>query len=178
MNRRLQTIIPNLLSLCRLGFACVFPFSSPQFWIWLILGSGCSDVLDGWLARRWKVTSWQGGLIDAVADKMFILSALGTLACAGRFSLWWIPAVIARDLTVAIIAAYAASIHSWESFQQMEARLSGKLATAGQFLLLLVAVLFLQITSVVLFFTILCSVAAACDYGRVFYQVMMNKEPA
>jgi len=178
MNRRLQTIIPNILSTLRLGFACVFPFSPPQFWIWLILGSGCSDFFDGWLARRWQVTSWQGGLIDAVADKMFILSALGTLAYAGSFSLWWIPAVIARDLTVAIIAAYAASIHSWESFQKMEARLSGKLATAGQFLLLLVAVLFSELTVVVLFLTIVCSVAAACDYGRVFYKFTVNEKPA
>jgi len=178
MNRQLQSIIPNLLSLSRLGFACVFPFSPQYLWIWLILGSGCSDVLDGWLARRWKVTSWQGGLIDAVADKMFILSALGTLSSIGSFSLWWIPAVIARDLTVAVIAAYAAAIHSWKSFKTMEARLSGKLATAGQFLFLFVVVLFPEMTVAVLFFTIVCSIIAACDYGRVFYQRMMNEETA
>lgn len=176
MNRRIQAVIPNLLSLCRLGFAGVFPFSPACIWVWLILGSGSSDALDGWLARKWKVTSWQGGLLDAVADKMFILSALGTLAYAGFFSPWWIPAVIARDITVAMIAVYAASIHSWKSFQQMEARPSGKVATAGQFFFLLAAVLFPGMTPVVLYVTVLCSLVATIDYGRVFYQVLADKE--
>lgn len=171
MNKRLQTLIPNLISLSRLGLACIFPFSPPQIWIWLICGSGCSDALDGWLARRWQVTSWQGGLLDAVADKMFVLSALGTLAWTGIFPLWWIPLILARDLTVACIAAYAALMRSWSSFQQMSSRWSGKIATAGQFLLLVTAVLFPMFTSTVLCVAILCSVVAAVDYGQIFMRL-------
>jgi CDP-diacylglycerol--glycerol-3-phosphate 3-phosphatidyltransferase/cardiolipin synthase len=178
MTRQVKAIIPNLLSLCRLVIACVFPFCPPQLWIWLILAGGSSDVLDGWLARRWQVTSWQGGLLDAVADKAFVVSALTTLSYAGYFSLWWIPAVLARDLTVALIAAYTASVHSWESFQQMGARVSGKFATAGQFLLLLAAVLFQNPVPGVLLFTIACSLVAAGDYSRVFYQRMRNRGTA
>ena len=170
------TLIPNILSALRLCLACLFPFSPEELWIWLILGSGASDFLDGWFARRWKVASWQGGLLDAVADKMFMLSALITFALTGKFPLWWIPAVIIRDLTVAIAAGYAAMIRSWASFRDMGARWSGKLATAGQFILLLTVVLFPGMIPAALFVTVLCSVIAAVDYGLLFYQALHKRK--
>jgi cardiolipin synthase (CMP-forming) len=169
-------LIPNILSTLRLGLAFFFPFCPEELWIWLILGSGASDFLDGWCARRWKTASWQGGLLDAVADKTFMLVALSTFALTGKFSIWWIPAVIIRDLTVGVAAGYAALIHSWESFQNMGARWPGKLATAGQFLLLLTIVLFPVIIPMALFVTVLCSAFAAGDYGRLFYQALRQRK--
>lgn len=160
--------VPNTLSTIRLFLALLFPFVPEQLWIWLIIGSGCSDALDGWVARRWQVQSRSGAILDAVADKLFVLIALLTVAGAGRFSFWWVPPLLSRDLLVAFTAAYAASIKSWESFHRMDVRWSGKLATAGQFLLLLTAVLFPAGLQPVLSLVILLSVAAAVDYGRLF----------
>ena len=60
--------VPNILSSLRLVIAFVFPFVPDYYWLWLVLTGGCSDFLDGWIARRWQVASWQGGLLDAVAD--------------------------------------------------------------------------------------------------------------
>jgi phosphatidylglycerophosphate synthase len=175
MLKTAMTFIPNLLSTLRLAFAFVFPFCPEEWWIWLILGSGASDFLDGWCARRWKVASWQGGLLDAIADKGFMLITLCTFALTGKFPIWWIPAVIARDLTVSIAAGYAALIHSWDSFRNMGARLSGKLATAGQFLLLITVALFPKIIPIVLLSTVICSVIAAADYGLLFYQALRKR---
>ncbi len=160
--------IPNILSTIRLILACVFPFAPEKFWAWMILAGGGSDFLDGWIARRWKVQSKFGGILDAVADKLFVLSALLTLAWAGKLSLWWVPLLLARDLLVAFTAVYAAVISSWESFNKMEVRWPGKIATAGQFLLLLVVLLFPSGTQAVLWLAILLSLAAALDYGRLF----------
>ena len=160
--------VPNILSTVRLVLACLFPFAPEQLWVWLIIGSGGSDVLDGWIARRWQVQSRAGAILDGVADKLFILIALLTVAGAGKFSLGWLPLLLARDLLVAFTAAYAASIRSWESFNEMDVRWSGKLATAGQFLLLLVAVLVPAGIRFALLLAILLSVIAAADYGRLF----------
>jgi cardiolipin synthase (CMP-forming) len=173
---RLLALIPNLLSALRLALACLFPFAPQEMWVWLILASGTSDLLDGWCARRWQVTSWQGGLMDAVADKMFMLSALFTFAVAGKFPAWWIPAVISRDLTVAVAAAYTAAIGSWGSFRDMGARWSGKLATAGQFLLLLTVALLPAAIPLVLILTVLSSAMAAGDYGLLFYQALKRRK--
>lgn len=171
------TFIPNILSTLRLGLACLFPFCPEELWVWIILGSGASDFLDGWCARRWKVASWQGGLLDAVADKMFMIVALITFAMAGKFVFWWIPAVIARDLTVGLAAVYAATTRSWGSFRDMGARWSGKVATAGQFILLLTVVLFPGMTPAALFVTVICSAIAAGDYSLLFYQALRRRHP-
>jgi len=76
--------VPNILSTLRLILAGVFPFAPEPVWLWLIIGSGVSDVLDGWIARRWQVQSRLGAILDAVADKLFILVALLTIALAGK----------------------------------------------------------------------------------------------
>jgi len=173
--RRHAVIIPNLLSFLRLVFAVIFPFCSERAWIWLVMGAGISDVLDGYLARKWKVESWQGGLLDAIADKLFVLIALSTLVGAAKFSFWWVPVVIARDLVVAGTAVYAAVCKLWSSFQEMEVRWLGKAATGGQFLLFMVALLFPQKTPVVLWVTAVISILAACDYGYLFLVALREK---
>jgi phosphatidylglycerophosphate synthase len=169
-------LIPNILSSLRLGLALIFPFSPEELWLWIIVVSGATDFLDGWCARRWKVSSWQGGLLDAVADKMFMIAALLTFVMAGKFAIWWIPAVIARDLTVAIAAGYAAIIRSWGSFHDMGARWSGKVATAGQFILLITVVLVPGMIPAALLITVSCSAVAAADYGLLFYQALRRQQ--
>ncbi|WP_051305598.1 CDP-alcohol phosphatidyltransferase family protein [Desulfogranum mediterraneum] len=169
MVRRYIRFIPNTLSMLRLLLAAIFPFSPPGLWLWLIIGSGCSDVLDGWIARRWQLQSRLGAILDGVADKLFILAALLTLAGSGAFSFCWIPLLLARDLLVAFTAVYAAAIRSWGSFNKMEVRWPGKLATAAQFLLLLTAVIFPRpVSPPILWLATTLSVLAASDYGRLF----------
>lgn len=167
--------IPNILSTFRLLLACFFPFCQEHEWIWLILAAGASDFLDGWIARRWKVESWQGGLLDAIADKLFVLSVLVTFALAGKFSPWWIPAIIARDLTVTIIAAYVVYCRSWSSFKEMDASRSGKIATVCQFLLFIVVPLQYDLTQYFLIFTVLFSLLAALDYGTLFFRAKKKR---
>ena len=170
---KILRFIPNTLSLFRLFLACFFPFVPDKIWIWFILCGGASDFLDGWIARRWNLTSWQGGLIDAVADKFFVFAALITFVLAGKFSGWLVPLVIARDLTVALIACYAVYSHAWNSFRKMDARWSGKIATAGQFLLMVVVALIPQFTGSVLYIVALISFIASFDYAKEFVKALL-----
>ena len=145
-----------------------FPFVPESDWIWLIIGGGGSDALDGWIARRWHAQTKTGAILDALADKFFILSALLTISFAGKFSFLLIPFLLARDLLVAGTAVYAVSIRDWQAFQKMDVRWSGKLATTAQFFLLLTAVLWSDKINSVLWPAILLSTAAAADYGWLF----------
>lgn len=160
--------IPNTLSALRIILALAFPFSPQATWFLLILCAASSDALDGWIARRWQVQSRLGGLLDAVADKLFMLVALVTVAVHGAFSPWWVLPILARDLLVAGTAIYAAVIRSWGSFLKMEVKWLGKLATGSQFLLLLAAVLHDGSVPAMLLITILLSLAAAGHYGWLF----------
>jgi CDP-diacylglycerol--glycerol-3-phosphate 3-phosphatidyltransferase/cardiolipin synthase len=167
--------IPSLLSGFRLLAAVAFPFCPELYWPWLIVVAAVSDVLDGWLARKWKVVSWQGGLIDAIADKLFVLTVLVVYAVAGKFSPLWIPAVIARDLLVLATFIYVILLRDWESLTRMQARLSGKLATGGQFVLFLVVAALPDATFHALLFASSCSVLAAGDYGLLFARTLRNR---
>lgn len=167
--------VPNVLSGLRLVLACLFPFFPEYAWIWLVVVGGCTDFLDGWIARRWHVASWQGGLLDAVADKAFVLAVLFSMAGAGKFSFWVIPLLLARDITVAFAAAYAFTQCLWYSFQEMDARWPGKIATAGQFLLFVVVLIFPAQTIPVLVGAVFFSGVAALDYGWLFVKAVRDR---
>ena len=67
--------IPNLLSMSRivlcLPLLMVDAITMP-FWI-LYLIAGLTDMLDGFLARRWRVESTFGARLDSLADFVFVL---------------------------------------------------------------------------------------------------------
>lgn len=174
MNRVVRHL-PNMLSVFRLVLALALPFSPERYWVWIVAGGGGSDFLDGWIARRWKLESWQGGLLDAAADKIFMLTALLTFVAAGLFSVWWIPAIVIRDLTVVLIAASAAGIGAWSSFRDMDARWTGKAATGGQFLFLLLAALHSGHVHCALGLSIVLSFVASVDYGRRFIMALRDR---
>ena len=172
----LTLLIPNLISASRLLLAALLPVSPQQFWFWLVAASAASDLLDGYLARRWQVQTWQGGLLDAVTDKLFMLTAMLTFAGAGRFAHGWVLLLLSRDLTVAVVAAYAALNRSWHSFRNMGSRWPGKLATAVQLGFLGVAALWPPLVPLVLLPAIAASLWASLDYGRVFVAVLRRLE--
>ena len=97
--------VPNLLSALRLLAA---PFAA-----WLIVqghdiaavtvfaAAGLSDGLDGFIARRWGVTSAFGAWLDPAADKLLMLLCFGALFLIGMTPLWLVAVVVGRDLAIA-----------------------------------------------------------------------------
>jgi len=95
--------VPNLLSGLRL-------LGVPLF-LWLVLGpeadwwallvlvlSGVTDWLDGWLARRWQQITVLGALLDPVADRLYILAVVVGLALRDVIP-WWVAVLLpVRDL--------------------------------------------------------------------------------
>jgi cardiolipin synthase len=100
--------VPNLLSALRLLAA---PLAA-----WLILAghdtaslivfalAGSSDAADGYVARRWGVTSRLGAWIDPVADKLLMLFCFTALYNVHVTPLWLLMLVVLRDAS--IIAGY------------------------------------------------------------------------
>ena len=173
--RRYTYIVPSFFSLIRLLLAIFLPFFPERFWISFIIAAALSDFLDGWLARRWQVESWQGGLLDALADKMFALVTLCVFVAAGKFSPWWIFPVMVRDMVVAITVSYTVFRKKWEAFKDMDARVSGKLTTCGQFVLFVVALRFPENAMPFLVLVSGCSIVAGLDYGRLFCQALRRQ---
>ena len=68
------------------------------------------DGVDGWVARRLQQETWLGRLLDPIADKGLMLSAIITLSLTGwsehhRFPIWFPVLAILRDV-LCVAAAF------------------------------------------------------------------------
>ena len=92
--------IPNAITLLRLlltpviAMLLVERYYVAGFVIYVF--AALSDGLDGYLARRFNVTSRVGALLDPVADKLIVICASFALAWQGLLPLWVAIPLIAR----------------------------------------------------------------------------------
>jgi cardiolipin synthase len=128
-SRRILTI-PNVVSFVRL-------LSIPVFWwvllvqdnvsvaAWIVFIVGWTDWIDGFLARRLDQVSEVGKILDPVADRLMIASALIGGLIAGVLPVWFGWGLIAREALVGGMALYLAA----SGAGTIEVRWLGKAAT-------------------------------------------------
>ena len=80
--------IPNSLTVLRLLLAIAFPFVPESWRLPIFVVAAFTEFADGFLGRRWNVTSDLGRTLDPIADKAFVLSVIATLFFAGTVALW------------------------------------------------------------------------------------------
>jgi cardiolipin synthase (CMP-forming) len=138
--RRTLDNLPNLLSWSRLVLAAGFVASgATEARVGLIGAAAVTDFLDGWLARRVHATSRWGALLDPIADRVFVLTVVGTFLFTGALSTSAYFILITRDLATAV-GFLVARIIPWLRPVEFKARVLGKVVTVLQ-LLTLAAVL-------------------------------------
>ncbi|KAI9714809.1 MAG: hypothetical protein M1820_000098 [Bogoriella megaspora] len=102
--------IPNILTFSRLlaapaiGYLVLHDYHA---WaVGLFAYAGITDLIDGYLARRWKQQTVVGSVIDPMADKtlMFILTVC--LAAKGAIPLYLATLILGRDASLALAAIY------------------------------------------------------------------------
>ena len=102
-----------------------------------------TDGLDGCIARHWNQRSRLGAILDPIADKGLLLTAIITLSWSQwnhAFPLWFPVLVIARD---AVILAGCGVLYLLNQNLEVKPSWTGKTATAFQ--MLAIAWLMLQI---------------------------------
>jgi cardiolipin synthase len=102
--------VPNSLTLARivliLPFALVFLHGSAQSrWLALLLFAvaALTDWFDGYLARRLNQGSPFGRMLDPIADKLLVMSAIMILVATGDIAGWSIAAalvILLREIAV------------------------------------------------------------------------------
>jgi cardiolipin synthase (CMP-forming) len=125
--------IPNIITLARIILVpiIVWAIASGEmeiaFAIFVI--AGLSDAIDGFLAKRFDMTSELGALLDPLADKALLVSIYIALGIWGAIPRWIVILVVSRDIMIV-----AAVIVSWLFGKPVEMKplMVSKLNTVAQ----------------------------------------------
>ena len=167
---RLRRHLPNALTTLRLLLAILFFWIPFAYQLTVVLIAAATDLLDGALARRWKVESEYGRVLDPIADRAFVGVMAVTFFVDARVTLIQLLLVGLRDVVVALGAAAILAAGRRSDFSRISTRAPGKAATVAQFVFLVsVLVLGGAMWSLVVI-TALISAAAAFDYAHHYWR--------
>jgi len=135
--------LPNLITFLRILLIPIFIliYTSPIIWnfyiaAFLFLFAALTDFLDGFLARRRGEITKLGKLLDPVADKLLIVSALILLVDFDKVSMWLAIVIVGREFAVMGLRAIALSEGVLISVESL-GKYKMVLQTMGIFLILL-----------------------------------------
>ena len=133
--------LPNILTILRI---VAIPLLLFLFWLpsgviaagdrnlaaaLLFSAAAITDLIDGWLARRWGQTSAFGAFLDPVADKLIVCAALLVLLQLGRVDGLIALVIIGRGITISALREWMATIGASRS---VAVHSVGKLKTVAQ----------------------------------------------
>lgn len=122
---------PNAVSLLRIPLAAAFVLvSDVRLRAALVALSAFSDWLDGAVARRTGSVTRSGELLDPIADRVFMVTSVVTLAVEGALPVWTVPLLLLRDIGVLFGAGVALAMNP---VVRLPARRGGKRVTWLQF---------------------------------------------
>ena len=99
----------------------------------VFLVAAASDLLDGFIARRFHLTSRLGAALDPAADKLNMFVATVMLAMQELVPLWLAVAIVVRDV---LIVAGAAILRLVTGSIELKPTMLSKVNTAFEFALL------------------------------------------
>ena len=124
---------PNILSALRLAAAPIAAVlilkRSDVAALCVFVFAGLSDALDGYLAKRFALTSRFGAWLDPAADKLLMLASFVTLTMVGAVPLWLAALVIGRDVAIVLGVGLARLL---AAPLQIEPLMIGKASTVVQ----------------------------------------------
>lgn len=104
--------IPNLITLARILAVPVIIWAitsgEMQIAFALFLAAGLSDLVDGFLAKRFGMATELGAFLDPLADKAMIVSIYVALGIVEAMPRWLVILVVSRDIMIV-----SAVILSW-----------------------------------------------------------------
>jgi len=172
--------VPNLLTLLRillipvLVAALLSGIESGDLLAAIIFViASVTDALDGWIARRNKEVTTFGKLMDPLADKLLVTSALVSLVSLDRLQAWVAMVIIAREFAVTGLRQLA-----MEHGEVIHASAWGKIKTAAQIAMVLALILVddspLWVDALV-YATVAITILSAADYFFGFRRIIQGR---
>jgi CDP-diacylglycerol--glycerol-3-phosphate 3-phosphatidyltransferase len=181
--------LPNLLTLLRIFFVPLLvaalladgtfvakwqiwiPISREVFALAVFLAAAATDLLDGYLARRWRQVTTVGTLLDPIADKLLVSAALVSLVDIHRAPAWIVILIIGREFAVSGLRSIAAA----SGYTIMASEL-GKTKMAAQVAAIALVIGGIRwpqldpLANIALWTVMLFGIVSAADYFRKFWR--------
>lgn len=158
--------LPNALTLLRVALIPVFFFLFMVDTSWgNILGAlifafaSFTDFLDGYLARRDNLVTNFGKIMDPLADKLLVMTALLCLIALDRVGVWVVALILGRELAITGIRTVAAA----EGIVVAASPL-GKAKTVTQMLAIILLLLNISPGIYLLYLALVLTLVSGADY--------------
>ena len=140
---------------------------TPNLWLAITIFSiaAITDAVDGYLARKYRLVTNFGKLIDPLADKLLVCAALVAFTASGALPAWAVIILISREFYISGLRQLAV-----ERGIVLAASAGGKIKTATQITLICYVLMPIEIfrfdwmVTVLLVITLIASVLSAADY--------------
>jgi len=170
--------LPIALTLSRIVVIPVFLVLTPVRPITgalVFIAASLTDFLDGYLARRSGTITKFGIILDPIADKFLVISALILLVDMGRISVWIATIIIAREFLITGLRVVALSKDI-----VIPAELGGKLKTTAQIASIICLILsrtispfgldLFDIGTVLIWAAVVLSITSGMQYSVAFWK--------
>lgn len=164
MNRGAIFSLPNVVSMSRVVLAAGFVGArGAEERLALIGVASVTDFLDGWLARRRNAATRWGALIDPIADRIFVLTAVSAFLISGELTTWQYFVLLSRDIMTAI-GFLVARLVPWLRPVEFKARYLGKVVTTLQLATFIAILAYPDLVTFLVLLVGVASAAAIVDY--------------
>lgn len=165
--------VPNILTLFRLllipvyiivfcsegtaktAAACIFVFAS------------ATDVLDGYIARKFNASSKVGQVLDPLADKLMQITVLISLVCIEVVPLWFVIYLAAMQGLMILAGAFL-----WKNKIYIKSNVFGKANTVILFIAMLVLLIYPinnVLKYIMLSIIVVFSLFTSATYGYLYF---------
>lgn len=171
--------LPNLLSLLRFPLALVFLKHDIIYRSIALVVAMISDGLDGFLARRYKLSSRFGTILDPVMDRFFVFFLIGIFIKEGSLEYWEALSMACRDISVMVFGLYLVFSGRLSKYR-FRAIWCGKVTTACQFVVFLAIILGYTIPPVTYSLFVVIGALALIELyiNRTEHQIYLNNDQA
>jgi cardiolipin synthase (CMP-forming) len=163
--------IPNLLTLLRFLLIPVFMyfFFSPYKYgiaiaVAIFILAGITDTLDGYIARKYNQITRLGIVLDPLADKLMLITALVSVAISKDIPKWVIIVVASKELLMIVGAVSLLNMQN----VVIPANIFGKLATVLSYIAIISVLFNLPFSMSILYVYVAATILAFVIYINSF----------
>jgi CDP-diacylglycerol--glycerol-3-phosphate 3-phosphatidyltransferase len=138
----------------------------------IFMAAAVTDLIDGYLARRWRQVTTIGTLLDPIADKMLVSSALIALVQVGVLPAWMCILIVGREFAVSGLRSIAAAEgYTIKASDMGKTKMLAQVAAiAGMMVSIRHAAMWHPIAMALMWIVVFFSMLSAVSYFRKFWR--------